>query len=150
VPEPTVRPPRREDRAALLALMNAYIVGFYRSPRPPRDRLEALVDLLEEGEEGMQLVAEGGDGDLLGFATLYFTWSTLRADRIAILNDLYLAEQARGTGAAAALFEAALSAARGRGCAEIEWQTAADNHRAQAFYAKMGGRRGDWVSYSLE
>jgi GNAT superfamily N-acetyltransferase len=130
--------------------MNAYIVGFYRSPRPPRDRLEALVDLLEEGEEGMQLVAEGGDGDLLGFATLYFTWSTLRADRIAILNDLYLAEQARGTGAAAALFEAALSAARGRGCAEIEWQTAADNHRAQAFYAKMGGRRGDWVSYSLE
>jgi GNAT superfamily N-acetyltransferase len=149
MPEPTVRPPRRGDREALLALMEAYIVDFYRSPRPPRDRLEALVDLLAAGEEGMQLVAEGEGGDLLGFATLYYTWSTLRADRIAVLNDLFVAEDARGSGAAAALFLAALAASRERGCVEMEWQTAADNHRAQAFYAKMGARRGDWVSYSL-
>ena len=85
----------------------------------------------------------------MGFATLYFTWSTLRADRIAILNDLYLDDRARGTGAAAALFSAALTVARKRGCAEMEWQTAVDNHRAQAFYAKMGGTRGPWVSYSI-
>jgi GNAT superfamily N-acetyltransferase len=149
VTEPIVRPPRPQDRDALLALMDAYIVDFYRSPRPPRERLEALVDLLAAGEEGTQLVAEGGGGELLGFATLYFTWSTLRADRIAILNDLFVAAQARGTGAATALFQAALAASRKRGCVEMEWQTAADNHRAQAFYAKMGGRRGDWVSYSL-
>jgi hypothetical protein len=32
----------------------------------------------------------------------------------------------------------------------MEWQTAEDNHRAQAFYAKMGGTRHTWVSYSIE
>ena len=148
MPEPVVRPPTPADRDALLALMDAYIVDFYRSRRPPRDRLEALVDLLAEGREGTQLVVEG-DGALVGFATLYFTWSTLRADRIAILNDLYLDNRARGTGAATALFQAALAVTRARGCAEMEWQTAADNERAQAFYAKMGGTRGDWVSYSI-
>jgi GNAT superfamily N-acetyltransferase len=149
MPEPLVRPPTPSDRAALLRLVDAYIVDFYHWPRPPRDRLEALVDRLAEGRDGAQLVAEV-DGELVGFATLYFTWSTLRADRISILNDLYLSEAARGTGAAAALFRAARSLSRERGCAEMEWQTAADNHRAQAFYAKMGGERGDWVSYSIE
>jgi GNAT superfamily N-acetyltransferase len=149
MPEPIVRPPSTDDREALLRLMDAYIVDFYHWPRPPRERLEALAELLAEGREGTQLVAEV-DGQLVGFATLYFTWSTLRADRISILNDLYLTEAARGTGAADALFQAARSLSRERGCAEMEWQTAADNHRAQAFYAKMGGDRGDWVSYSIE
>jgi GNAT superfamily N-acetyltransferase len=150
MPEPLVRPPTLADREPLLALMDAYIVGFYRASRPPRERIEALVDLLADGREGRQLVAEGDAGRLLGFATLYFTWSTLRADRIAVLNDLYVDAAARGTGAAAALFRGAHALARERGCAEMEWQTAADNHRAQAFYAKMGGERGDWVSYSIE
>jgi len=148
MPDPLVRPPTGADREALLRLMDGYIVDFYHSPRPPRERLEALADLLAEGREGTQLVAEV-DGELVGFATLYFTWSTLRAERISILNDLYLDGAARGTGAAAALFQAARSLSRERGCAEMEWQTAADNHRAQAFYAKMGGERGDWVSYSI-
>ena len=58
MPEPVVRPPTPADRDALLALMDAYIVDFYRSPRPPRERLEALVDLLAEGREGTQLVVE--------------------------------------------------------------------------------------------
>jgi GNAT superfamily N-acetyltransferase len=137
------------DREALLALMDAYIVDFYRSPRPPRERVEALVDLLAEGREGTQLVVEDEAGAPVGFATLYFTWSTLRADRIAILNDLYLDDRARGTGAAAALFQGALAVSRERGCVDMEWQTATDNHRAQAFYAKMGGTRGDWLSYSV-
>src|SRR4051794_27654974 len=149
MPAPIVRPPIRADREALLRLMDAYIVDFYHWPRPPRERLEALFDVLEEGREGAQLVAEVG-GELVGFATLYFTWSTLRAERISILNDLYVNEAARGTGAAAALFQGARALSRERGCAEMEWQTAADNHRAQAFYAKMGGERGEWVSYSIE
>jgi hypothetical protein len=106
MPEPIVRPPTPADREPLLRLMDAYIVDFYHWPRPPRDRLEALVDLLAEGRDGAQLVAEV-DGELVGFATLYFTWSTLRAQRISILNDLYLSEAARGTAAAGGPFPAA-------------------------------------------
>ena len=147
--DPIIRPPTAADRGALLALMDAYVVDFYRCPRPPAERMEALVDLLGEGVEGAQLVAEADDGELVGFATLYFTWSTLNADRIAILNDLYISESARGAGVATPLFQEALALSRERGCVAMEWQTATDNHRAQAFYAKMGGHTGDWLSYSI-
>ena len=146
---PIIRAPTPADREVLLALMDAYIVDFYRCPRPPAERVEALVDLLAEGVDGTQLVAESATGELVGFATLYFTWSTLSADRIAILNDLYVSEAARGAGIAAPLFGAALALSKERGCTSMEWQTANDNHRAQAFYAKMGGQQGPWLSYSI-
>ena len=128
MPDPIIRPPTPADREALLALMDAYIVDFYRSPRPPAEQVEALVDLLAEGVEGTQLVAELDDGKLGGFATLYFTWSTLSAEPIAVLNDLYVSEQARGAGVAAPLVHAALALSRERGCTSMEWQTAEDNH----------------------
>jgi GNAT superfamily N-acetyltransferase len=146
--DPIIRPPTPADREALLALMDAYIVDFYRAPRPPAERVEALVDVLAEGAEGTQLVAEL-DGELVGFATLYFTWSTLSAERIAVLNDLYVGEAARGAGVAAPLFQAALKYTQDHGYAAMEWQTADDNHRAQRFYEKMGGTLGPWLSYSI-
>jgi GNAT superfamily N-acetyltransferase len=136
------------DVAELERLMLEYVVGFYGHPEPLPGRLRALIDILLEGKEGVQLVAEH-DGTLVGFATLYFTWSTLNAARIAVMNDLYVVEAARGTGIARPLFEACRAEARDRGCAEMTWETAADNHRAQRFYEKMGGRRGSWVTYSI-
>jgi len=136
------------DAPELERLMLEYVVGFYRYPEPLPGRLRALIDILLEGREGVQLVAEQ-DGTLVGFATLYFTWSTLNAARIAIMNDLYVVEAARGTGIARPLFEACRAEARDRGCAEMNWETAADNHQAQRFYEKVGGRRGSWVTYSI-
>ncbi|MGH2662826.1 MAG: GNAT family N-acetyltransferase [Actinomycetota bacterium] len=143
-----VRRAERGDVEQLTRLMLLYIVDFYRHPEPPPERLRTLIDVLFEGTEGLQLVAEE-DGNLVGFATLYFTWSTLNAARIAVMNDLYVMEAARGTGIARPLFEACRAEARDRGCAEMTWETAADNHRAQRFYEKMGGRRGSWVTYSI-
>jgi len=32
--------------------------------------------------------------------------------------------------------------------ARLDWVTADDNHDAQRFYDRHGGRRGPWVSYS--
>ena len=32
----------------------------------------------------------------------------------------------------------------------LGWQTAKDNHRAQAVYERVGGRREEWLDYSLE
>jgi RimJ/RimL family protein N-acetyltransferase len=32
----------------------------------------------------------------------------------------------------------------------LEWQTALDNHRAQAVYDRVGGKREQWYDYSLD
>jgi ribosomal protein S18 acetylase RimI-like enzyme len=145
----TVRRTERGDVERLLPLMVEYIVGFYRQPRPADKDLRALIDVCLGGREGIQFVAER-DGELVGFATLYFTWGTLAAAREAVMNDLYLMESARGSGLAEELFRACAEESRRRGCAEMVWETASDNARAQRFYDKMGSIRGPWVSYSIE
>ena len=147
--EATVRRAERRDVDGLAPLMLEYIVGFYRQPRPADQDLRALIDVCLEGREGVQFVAER-DGKLVGFATLYFTWGTLAAAREAVMNDLYLVESARGSGLAEELFLVCTEESRRRGCAEMVWETASDNARAQRFYDKMGSTRGRWVSYSIE
>ncbi len=143
-----IRRAKPGDVPQLEPLMHQYVVDFYRQPEPLPGRLRALIDILLEGKEGVQLVADQ-DGTLVGFATLYFTWSTLNASRVSIMNDLYVVESERGAGIARPLFEACRAESRDRGCAEMSWETAADNHRAQRFYEKVGGHRGSWVTYSI-
>ena len=146
--EAMVRRAERRDVDGLVPLMLEYIVGFYRQPQPADQDLRALIDVCLEGREGVQFVAER-DGELLGFATLYFTWGTLAAAREAVMNDLYLVESARGSGLAEELFRACAEESRRRGCAEMVWETASDNARAQRFYERMGSTPGPWVSYSI-
>jgi GNAT superfamily N-acetyltransferase len=45
-------------------------------------------------------------GQSRGFATVYWTWSTTTAARLAVMNDLFVSADARGSGAATALIEA--------------------------------------------
>lgn len=132
-----------------MPLVLEYVVGFYRQPRPSDGDLLGLIDLLLAGDVGVSFVAEE-DGSLIGFANLYFSWSTLRAGRIAIMNDLYVVESARGSGVAERLFRACAAESARRRCVEMAWETAPDNGRAQRFYDRMGGHRGEWVTYSID
>lgn len=144
-----VRRSEREDFPRLAELMHEYVVGFYRQPEPDPEAMERLREAMLEGETGLQLVAEA-DGDLAGFATIYFSWTTFTGDRIGIMNDLFVANPYRGTGVARELFDACREECRSRGFVEMTWETAHDNHRAQRFYEKVGGHRGDWLVYSIE
>jgi ribosomal protein S18 acetylase RimI-like enzyme len=147
--EVAVRRAERRDTPRLAELMHEYVVDFYRQPEPDPGAMEGLIEAMLEGNEGVQLVAEA-DGDPVGFATIYFSRTTFTGGRIGIMNDLYVAETHRGSGVARALFEACREECRSQGFAEMTWETAPDNHRAQRFYEKVGGRREDWLVYSIE
>ncbi|MGZ6675396.1 MAG: GNAT family N-acetyltransferase, partial [Solirubrobacteraceae bacterium] len=99
--------------------------------------------------EGMQLIARDESVRAIGFATLFWTWSTTRAARIGVMNDLFVAPGARGAGAADALIAACLERCRAHGAALLAWRTAPDNDRAQAVYDRVGGRRSQWLDYDL-
>ena len=49
-----------------------------------------------------------------------------------------------------ALIAACLEEVRARGARSLGWQTARDNHRAQAVYERVGARRSEWLDYSLD
>ncbi len=65
------------------------------------------------------------------------------------MNDVFVAPEARGTGAAETLIGACAEIAREHGAKELEWQTAPDNVRAHAVYERVGGVREAWIPYSL-
>ena len=144
-----VRPARLEDRVPLIELIKGY-VAFYHAPFPGETKLAPLLDALEaDPDRGAQLVAEA-DGRLLGFATLYRCFDTLLADRVLVMNDLFVDPASRNEGVGAALFDASLAYASVRGYARLDWVTAQDNRAAQRFYERHGGQRGPWVSYSAK
>src|SRR6266446_8144666 len=143
-----VRPAERKDRSQLLDLIEGYF-AFYHTPFV-RPKVEALLDLLEQDSRlGVQMVAEA-DGRLQGFASLYACVDTLVADRILVMNDLFVDPSLRNRGIGAALFDASLAYATAHRYARIDWVTAQDNRDAQRFYDRHGGRRGPWVSYSAD
>jgi GNAT superfamily N-acetyltransferase len=138
------------DLPELLPLMRGYC-DFYEV-EPADDELLAMSRALiaDSEREGLQLIARDDSGTAIGFATIFWTWSTLSASRIGVMNDLFVASEARGGGVAEALIAACLEQARERGASSLGWQTARDNHRAQAVYERVGGRREEWVDYSLD
>ncbi len=138
------------DLPELLPLMRGYC-DFYEVS-PSDDALLAMSrTLIADPElEGLQLIARGDDGRAVGFATIFWTWSTLSASRLGVMNDLFVAETARGGGAANELIAACAERCRERGATSLDWQTARDNLRAQAVYDRVGATRDDrWVDYSL-
>jgi GNAT superfamily N-acetyltransferase len=139
-----------DDLGDLLPLMRAYC-DFYEVD-PPDDALLAMSRALiaDPEREGVQLVARDGSGAAVGFATVFWSWSTLSAARIGVMNDLYVSEAARGQGVAEALIEVCAERCRRLRAKSLGWQTAKDNRRAQAVYERIGAKRSEWVDYSLE
>jgi len=137
------------DLPELLPLMRGYC-DFYEV-EPTDDELLALARaLIADPDQGVQLIARDEDGGVVGFATVYWTWQTLSAARLGVMNDLFVAEPARGGGAADALIAACVERCRERGARELAWQTAQTNLRAQAVYERVGAKRDErWLDYSL-
>ena len=129
--------------------MRAYC-DFYEVA-PSDEALLALARvLIVDSKEGVQLIARDDAGTAVGFATVLWTWSTLSGARLGVMNDLFVAEGARGGGTADALIAACAERCSERGVTELAWQTAHTNLRAQAVYDRVGAKRDErWLDYSL-
>ena len=137
-----------DDLADLLPLMQAY-GAFYESD-PSDDELRAMATaFLDEGSGGTQLIARDRSGQALGHATVLWSWDTTLARRLAVMEDLFVAEAARGRGVGAALIEACRELAADRGVEWLAWETAPDNATAQRLYDGLADRAGTWLAYRL-
>jgi ribosomal protein S18 acetylase RimI-like enzyme len=137
------------DLAELLVLMRGYC-DFYEVVPSDAALLALSRGLIADPQrEGVQLLARDASGVAVGFATLYWSWSTARAAPLGTMNDLFVLPEARGLRIGERLIEACVARCAERGAEEMEWQTAPENTRAQALYDRIGGRREPWQCYSL-
>src|SRR5262245_48100208 len=133
----TVRAPRRDEVEALWALV-AQFADYNGEPQLMTGTAEALAETLfaPTWPRFECLVAEV-EGGLVGFATVLGAYSIFRTQPTLWLEDLFVTESARGTGAGKALIAAVADLAVRRGCLRMGWSVSDWNTRSIAFYEHL-------------
>jgi ribosomal protein S18 acetylase RimI-like enzyme len=130
------------DADAIAPLFDAYRQFYARPSDLPLAR-RFVADRLER-DESVIFLAER-DGRAVGFVQLYpvFSSTAPHPRRLWLLNDLYVAPEARGAGVARALMAAARRMAEATGACGLELVTARSNVAAQRLYRSLGWRQDD-------
>ncbi len=120
--------------ADLLGLLFAQEAEF----APDRERqIAGLRAIVGHPEVGTVLVLRDADG-IAGMVNVLYTISTALGGRAAILEDVIVRPDRRGSGAGSRLVEAAIAHARAAGCLRMTLVTDAANPGAQRLYRRHG------------
>jgi ribosomal protein S18 acetylase RimI-like enzyme len=100
--------------------------------------LAGVERLIERDDARYLLGAPGDDSPPAGVAQLRFRFGIWWAAEDALLEDLFVAEGARGSGLGRALLDRAVQEARERGCRRVELDVNDNNAAALALYRSLG------------
>jgi ribosomal protein S18 acetylase RimI-like enzyme len=129
---PDVRIAGPADAELVAALMAAFRDHIGRS-EPSTSEIAATVERLLGDPQTEYLLAGS-----VGVCQLRYRLSVWTSTPDCWLEDLYVTDEARGTGLGKALIEAAFERARARGCKRIQLDVADDNSRAIDVYRAAG------------
>jgi GNAT superfamily N-acetyltransferase len=131
-----VRRATSEDIERIAPLFDSYRQFYGQAPALSSAR-EFLCERFERGESTV-LLAEDERGRAIGFAQLFPTFSSVALAKSFILNDLYVAPEARRLGVGRALLRSAVAYGKGQRAVRITLSTHVDNAAAQALYVSSG------------
>lgn len=142
-----IRPLAATDSAAWRELFHAY--GVFYETDFSAETLDRVWGLLNDDSSGLHALVAEVDGVVVGIAHYRYHPDTFTGGWDWFLDDLFVAPDARGSGAATALIEALAQLARDKGEAgTLRWITAADNLRAQRVYDRVA-TKATWVTYEM-
>jgi GNAT superfamily N-acetyltransferase len=135
-----IRPVGEDERQAWDPLWAGYL-AFYKSALT-REISDLTWHRFHDPDE--QIFALGGyvDGELMGIAHYLFHRSTWAPHRYCYLEDLFVAESARGRGLGRALIEAVYAKAQAANATRVYWLTHSDNAQARMLYDKVADNLG--------
>jgi ribosomal protein S18 acetylase RimI-like enzyme len=133
----TIRSATGERDADLIAPLFDSYRQFYGKPADPALARAFIGDRLT-ANESVILMAEGPSGECVGFVQLFPSFTSVEARRLWVLNDLYVAPEARGHGVGRALMEAARRHAVATGAKRLTLETMEHNRAAWTLYESLG------------
>lgn len=139
---PILRDPAPDDRQAWETLWRDYLI-FYRIALPPSVTGRTWARIMDPAERMSMRLALDAEGRVAGFAIHHWhdtTWSD-RPD--LYLEDLFVAEAARGQGLGRALIEDLMVLGRAKGCGRMYWITDEGNTTARRLYDRYATTDGD-------
>jgi GNAT superfamily N-acetyltransferase len=145
---PRIEPITPAQLEQLLPLIAAY-QRFYEADDINDERNRTFfARFIAPSDDGLLLGAWRNE-ELLGYACLYWHFTSLVPAETVLMNDLFVTSEARGQGVGRALIEASATVARERNAHHLEWATAPDNETAQRLYDATGAERSTWIEYEL-
>ncbi len=149
-PHHQVRLATPNDAEAIVRLIR----GLAEFEHEPLDNIKLTPDDVRRDGFGpnprfQALIAEL-DGEPVGLALFFHTYSTWEASPTLWLEDIFLEERARGLGLGLQLFAALARIARDQGCGRLELSVL-DWNPARDFYQRHGLRHmNEWLLYRLD
>jgi GNAT superfamily N-acetyltransferase len=139
------------DDVPEIARMIRELAAFEREPEQARATDEQLRSaLFGDDASASVLLALDDDGSPAGFALWYRSFSTWEGVPGVYLEDLYVAEDQRGSGLGRALLTALARIVVHRGWGRLEWAVLHWNNGSIAFYDGLDGKPLDeWLTYRL-
>lgn len=134
-------------------LILQFIIELARYERLEHEAIGTVNDLLRwlfsPDRVAESLIAEL-DGEPVGFALFFRTFSTFLAQPGMYLEDLFVRPMARGRGVGEALLRHVAALAVERGCGRLEWAVLDWNESALRFYRRLGAKAMDqWTTHRV-
>lgn len=146
----TIYPAQRADAGDILALIIE--LAEYELAR---NQVVATREDIEKTLFGPDAHAEALicaiDGEPVGYAVFFMSYSTWLGKPGLYLEDLYVGKRFRQHGAGKALLTHVASIAKTRGCGRLEWSVLDWNKSAIDFYDSIGANAlSEWIRYRLD
>lgn len=144
-----VREATRDDAETFLSLIDA-LADYEKLTRPTADARERLLrDGFTETRRFDPYLAYL-DGEAVGYAITYFTYSSFLARPTLFLEDLFVLPEARSQGVGKSIFRFLAAKAVAEECGRMEWVVLDWNELAIDFYERLGSSRlSEWYTYRL-
>lgn len=136
-PRVSVRRAERSDAQAIHDL----VVELARAHDAMDKVASSVEDIARDGfgdDPAFEALLAELDGEPVGLCLYFGSYSTWRGQRGLYVQDLVVADRARGLGIGTRLLTEAAAIGKARGCGYLRLSVEADNARAQAFYARHG------------
>lgn len=144
-----VREARRHEAETFLDLVDA-LADYEKLARPtPAARQRLIRDGFEEPRRFFPYLASL-NGEPVGYAITFFTYSSFLARPTLFLEDLFVLPEARRHGIGRSIFRHLAGEAVRQKCGRMEWVVLDWNQLAIDFYEKLGSSRlAEWYTYRL-
>jgi len=145
----TLRPAGPDDAPAIVALIRELAVYEKLEDQAIATPEDLLRHLFGDRPAAEVILAEL-DGEAVGYALFFPTFSTFRGQPGLYLEDIFVRPGHRGRGIGKALLTHLAGLALGRGCGRLEWSVLDWNEPSIGFYRSLGAVPMDeWTVYRL-
>ena len=140
-----IRPLRSADLADWRGLWADYL-DFYGTSVSEAVFASTFARLIGDDPVDFNCLVAVHDGRIVGLTHYLFHRHNWKIENVCYLQDLYVAADARGTGAGRALVEGVYEVSEAAGVSSVHWMTQEDNATARQLYDRIAGKS-EFVQY---